>query len=69
MSVKSIIVTTLENAGLRMAEKGATKAIRTIPEEKQNIVMGGLFVAGTLLLIFSGLMFVRRKSGEVQPHH
>jgi len=66
MSVKSIIVTTLENAGLKMAEREATKAIRIIPEEKQNIAIGGLFVAGTLILIVAGLMFVKKKSLESQ---
>lgn len=60
MSVTSKEVSKWEKTVLKIADEGATKAIQALPKEKQNIAIGGLFVAGTLLFIVAGLMYVKK---------
>jgi hypothetical protein len=60
MSVTSKAVLRWEKTALTMAEEGATKAMQAIPEEKQDVVIGGLFIVGTLLFVVAGLMYVKK---------
>ncbi|OQP64466.1 hypothetical protein A3860_21090 [Niastella vici] len=58
MAKESLIASAMETAGLsaagKLAEKGVTKAIRTLPKGKQRKVAGAIvFVAAVVFLLFA----------------
>jgi hypothetical protein len=68
MSIKSMAVSAIEDASIQITEKGAAKAIRSIPKEKQNAVIGILFVTGILILLFADIMRIKKKWEAHKPN-
>jgi hypothetical protein len=67
MSPKGLAVKAAEMVGSRIVEKGADKAIKSLPPQKQNKFRGWLMVGVALMLFISGLKLIkneRRVDGE-----
>ena len=61
METKTLAVSALQGVGTRMVERGANKAIESLPRTKQNKVRGILMIAGALALFMSGLKMMKKK--------
>jgi UPF0716 family protein affecting phage T7 exclusion len=61
MSAKGLAVSAAESVGTRMVEKGATKAIQSLPKPKQDKIKGILMVAAAIMLIVSGLKLLKKQ--------
>jgi hypothetical protein len=60
MSVKGMAASAAEMVGANIVEKSANKAMRSLPEPKQNKIRGFLMLAGAIMLLVSGLKLVRK---------
>ena len=61
METKTLAVSALQGVGTRMVERGANKAIETLPKNKQNKVRGILMIAGAVALLMSGLKMMKKR--------
>jgi hypothetical protein len=61
MEPKTLAVSALQSVGTRMVEKGANKAIDSLPRQKQNKVRGILMIAGAVALLISGLKMMKKR--------
>jgi hypothetical protein len=61
METKTLAVSALQGVGTRMMERGANKAIETLPRNKQNKVRGILMIAGAVALLISGFKMMKRQ--------
>ena len=61
MSAKGLAVSAAEIVGTRIVEKGATKAIQSLPKQKQNKIKGLLMVAAAIMLFVSGFKLVKKE--------
>lgn len=61
MSAKGLAATAAEMVGSRIVEKGAKKAIKSLPPQKQNKFRGWLMVGVALMLFMSGLKLIKNK--------
>lgn len=61
MSAKGLAATAAEMVGSRIVEKGANKAIKSLPPQKQNKFRGWLMVGVALMLFMSGLKLIKNK--------
>lgn len=61
METKTLATSALQGVGSRMVERGANKAIATLPKNKQNKVRGILMIAGAVALLMSGLKMMKKR--------
>lgn len=61
METKTLAVSALQGVGTRIVERGANKAIESLPKQKQNKVRGLLMIAGAVALLMSGLKMMKKK--------
>ena len=61
MSAKGLAATAAEMVGSRIVEKGANKAIKSLPPQKQNKFRGWLMVGVALMLFMSGLKLIKNE--------
>jgi hypothetical protein len=69
MEPKTLAVSALQSVGTKMVEKGANKAIESLPRQKQNKVRGILMVAGAVALLISGLKMMKRNNLDKKAVH
>jgi hypothetical protein len=62
METKTLAVSALQGVGTRIMERGANKAIDTLPKNKQNKVRGLLMIAGAVALFMSGLKMMKKRT-------
>ena len=62
METKTQAVSALQSVCTRIIEKGANKAIESLPRQKQNKVRGLLMMAGAVALFMSGLKMMKKKN-------
>lgn len=62
METKTLAVSALQGVGTRIMERGANKAIESLPRQKQNKVRGLLMMAGAVALFMSGLKMMKKKT-------
>lgn len=61
MSAKGLAASAAELVGARMVERGANKAMQSLPKQKQNKIKGWFMVAAAIMLIVSGLKLLREE--------
>jgi hypothetical protein len=61
MSAKGLAVSAAELVGTSIVERGANKAIQSLPAQKQNKIKGFLMIASAIMLFRSGLKLVKKK--------
>ncbi|WP_205512809.1 hypothetical protein [Longitalea arenae] len=61
MKVKEMAASAAEMVGTRVVEKGAKKAMRSLPTPKQNKVRGALMIGAAMFMLISGLKMLKRR--------
>jgi hypothetical protein len=62
METKSLAVSALQGVGTGFVQRGANKAIESLPVQKQNKVRGILMIAGAVALLVSGVRMMKKKT-------
>lgn len=61
METKTLAVSALQGVGTRIVERGANKAIDSLPVQKRNKVRGILMIAGALILLSKGFKMMKKR--------
>jgi hypothetical protein len=62
MSVKGMAVSAAEMLGSSVVGKGANKALKSLPAQKQNKVRGILMIATAVIMFVSGLKLLKKRN-------
>ena len=62
METKTLAVSALQGVGTRIVERGANKAIESLPMHKQNKVRGIIMMVGAVALFMSGMKLMKKKT-------